>query len=362
MQNQQVVRAKLDHANYTVADAPYEFSTSITLNSDQLDGIRNNEHGQHIPLYEIIDNPEKVEDHIRRRMGFNYSLDDYRKLPVNFVLLDASITGIKSPDANGSLMIGGSLALNAIHGATFPFDEVSTDGRYRKLLPYLAPCHYVNGNPHMFSHTMSHDSTDAEYPLIARGTALNPRIVFPNGETEGTGGMLPFDDDMLVAHAKERLVLHAHAINEDSVYPDGARPSVSEVMSADSRAGGAVKSQYLVAMKNGTFPVAWYMSNDDDKKFHRDEGVVAPLDDFTRRSYHFMDSCNESRATNFKDCCIWWDVDHLKSVPKLKAKLKFKILPIVPYHEKKGKVFIPYQNMVKHLKTTLVKVDKPFNI
>lgn len=360
MQNQEVVRAKLEHANYTVADTPYEFSTSMTLNGDQLERIRNSPDGHHIPLSEIIDEPGKIEEHIRKRMGFNYSLDDHSKIPVNFVLLDASITGIKSPDANGSLMIGGTLATPAVHGATFPYDSVSADGRYRKLLPYLGASHFVNGNPHAFSHTMSPNSTDAEYPLISRGTALNPRIVFPNGETEGTGGTLPSDDDMLVAHARDRLVLHGHAINENSVYPSGARPTISEVMSADSRAGGAVKSQYLVALKNGTFPVAWYMGSDDDKRFHRDEGVVAPLDDFAHRSFHFMDSCNESRATNFNDCCMWWDVDHLKSVPKMKAKIKFKILPIVPYHEKKGKVFIPYQNLVKHLKTTLHRVDKPF--
>lgn len=361
MQNQEVVKAKLDHANYTVADTPYEFSTSITLTNEQLEKIRGSNNGYNIPLAEVIDDHEKVEDHIRRKMGFNYSLDDPAKIPVNFVLLDASIGGIKSPDANGSMMIGGTIAMNAVHGGTFPFDHVTDDGRFRKMLPYYGACHFVNGNPHVFSHVMSPTGVGAEYPLITREMSFNPRVVFPNGETEGTGGALPSDDDMLVAYAKQRLVLHAHAINEDSVYPGGARPTVSEVMSADSRAGGAVKSQYLVAMRNGTFPVAWYMSNEDDKKFHRDEGVVAPLDDFARRSYHFMDSCNESRATNFNDCHIWWDVDHLKSVPKIKAKIKFKILPIVPYHEKNGKVFIPYQNIVKHLKTILVRVDKPFS-
>jgi hypothetical protein len=361
MQNQEVVKAKIDHANYTVADTPYEFSTSITLDEEQLAKIAESEEGHNIPLAEVIDEPEKVEEHIRKRMAFNYSLDDSSKLPVNFILLDASISGIKSPDPNGSMMIGGSIAMNAVHGGTFPFDHVTADGLHRKMLPYHGACHFVNGNPHAFSHVMSPNGIVTEYPMISRGMSLNPRIVFPNGETEGTGGVLPSDDDALVAYAKDRLVLHAHAINENSVYPGGARPTISEVMSADSRAGGAVKSQYLVAMKNGTFPVAWYMTNADDKKFHRDEGVVAPLDDFARRSYHFMDSCNESRSTNFKDCCIWWDIDHLKSVPKIKAKMKFKILPIVPYHDKKGRVFIPYQNIVKNIKTTLVRVDKPFS-
>lgn len=360
MQEQEIVKAKLDHANYTVADTPYEFSTSITLDGDQLDRIKTSENGMHIPLAEVIDEPEKVEESIKRRMGFNYSLDDHSKMPLNFVLLDASVTGLKSPDPNGSMMIGGSIALPAVHAATFPFDDLTPDGRYKKVLPYHLPAHFVNGNAHAFSHTLGHTNVDNEYSLISRGSAISPRIIFPSGETEGTGGVLPEDDAKLVEHAKRHLVLHGHAINENSVYPGNCRPTISEVLSADSRAGGAVKSQHLVALRNGSFPVAWY-GKDQDQKFHRDEGVVAPIDDFTYRTFHFMDSCNESRSTNFKDCCIWWDIDHLKSVPKVKAKIKFKILPIVPFHEDKGKVFIPYQNMVKHLRASLRTVDKPFN-
>ena len=360
MQEQEIVKAKLDHANYTVADTPYEFSTSITLDGDQLDRIKHSNHGLHIPLAEVIDEPEKVEDSIRRKMGFNYSLDDHSKIPVNFILLDTSVTGIKSPDANGSMMIGGAVALPAVHAATFPYEDLSEDGRYRKVLPYKGPSHFVNGNEFAFSHTLAHNNVDNEYPILSRGVAIGPRIVFPSGETEGTGGVLPEDDDKLVEHAKRHLVLHGHAINDGSVYPGESRPTISEVLSADSRSGGAVKSQHLVALKNGSFPVAWY-GKEQDQKFHRDEGVVAPIDDFTYRTFHFMDSCNESRSTNFKDCCIWWDIDHLKSVPKVKAKLKFKILPIVPYHEQKGKIYIPYQNMVKHLRASLRTVDKPFN-
>jgi hypothetical protein len=359
MQEQPIVRAKLDHANYTVADTPYEFSTSMTLTGDQLEKIRASGHGMHIPLSQVIDEPDKVEDRIKRKIGFNYSLDDYKKTPLNFILLDASVTGIKSPDANGSMMIGGAIALPAVHGATFPYEDLTPDGRYRKILPYRLGTNFVNGNEYAFSHTLAHNNVDNEYPLISRGTAISPRIIFPSGETEGTGGVLPEDDDKLVEHAKRHLVLHGHTINENNVYPPNLRPTISEVLSADSRAGGAVKSQHLVALKNGSFPVAWY-AKEQDQKFHRDEGVVAPIDDFTYRTFHFMDSCNESRSTNFKDCNIWWDVDHLKSVPKVKAKLKFKILPIVPFHEQKGKVFIPYQNMVKHLRSTLKTVDKPF--
>lgn len=359
MQHQKVLKAKLDHANYTVADTPYEFSTSMTLNEDQLNKIKNSVNGACIPLVEVIDNPEKIEENIKKKLGFNYSLDDHSKLPFNFILLDAGITGIKSPDANGSLMIGGALAFPAVHAATFPYDDISSDGLYRKILPYRGPCHYVNGNPYAFSHTLAHNNVDNEYTILSKGTAIGPRIVFPNGETEGTGGILPEDDERVVEHAKKHLILHGHAIDDASVYPDDTKPTISEVLSADSRAGGAVKSQHLIALKNGSFPVAWY-SKEQDQKFHRDEGIVVPIDDFTYRNFHFMDSCNESRSTNLNDCCIWWDIDHLKSVPKVKAKLKFKILPIVPFHEQKGKIYIPYQNMVKHIRESLKHVDKPF--
>lgn len=361
MQHQEIVKAKIDHANFTVADVPYKFSTAITLNAEQLERIKNNEEGFPIPLSEVIDDVVKVEDSIKKRMGFNYSMDDYDKMPFNFVLLDASITGIKSPDANGSMMLGGSLTLPAVHAATLPFDEVSSCGRHRKILPYKAPLHFIKGNPHVFTHTLTHTGASLEYSLLDR-SAINPRMIFPGGDVEGTMGALPMDDDELVRHAKQRLVLHGHVINDRSVYPNEAlRPTCTEVISADSRDGGAVKSQHLVALRNGSFPVAWYMSKEADKKFHRDEGVVAPIDDFVHKTYHFIDSCNESRATNFNECCVWWDVDQLKGVPQIKAKLNFEILPIVPYYDKESKVYVPYQNMVKHLRSQILKVDKPFS-
>lgn len=361
MHDQKILKAKLEHANYTVADQPYEFSTTMTLNDDQLKRISTASNGCNIPLSEVIDNYDSVENRIKRVMGDQYSLDDYRKLPLNFLLVDAGISGIKSPDPYGGMTLGGTITLPAVHAATLPTDELTPCKRYRKLLAIDKPHHFINGAPHAFSHTLSHNNVDNEYKLLGSDFKLNHRLVFPSKSAEGSGGVLPSDPKLLVNYVKNGDVfMHGHVVDQDSMYPMG-NPTVTEILSADARQGGSVKSQHLVAVKNGNYPVAWYQNRKEDEKHIRDEGVVVPIDDFAYKTFHFIDSCNEARSTNFNNCCIWWDMDHMNihKLPKITAKLKFKILPIVPHHEE-GKEFVPYQNFVRHLKNEIEHVDKPF--
>lgn len=361
MSDQKILKAKLEHANYTVADQPYEFSTTMTLNSDQLERISASTNGTHIPLAEVIDNYDQVEDRIKRIMGDQYSLDDYKKLPLNFLLIDAGISGIKSPDPYGGMTLGGTITLPAVHAATLPIDELTPCKRHKKLLAIDRPHYFINGAPHAFSHTLSHNNVDNEYKLLGSDFKLNNQMIFPSGEPEGSCGVLPQDSKLLVQYVQNGDVfLHGHVVDQDSMYPLG-NPTRTEILSADARQGGSVKSQHLVAVKNGNYPVAWYQSEKADEKHLRDEGVVTPIDNFAYKTFHFIDSCNEARSTNFNNCCIWWDIDHMNvaKVPKITAKLKFKILPIVPYHSE-GKKFVPYQNFIRHLKNEIVQVPKPF--
>lgn len=361
---QAMIQAKLDHADYTVADTPYEFSTGMTLNRDQIAQIQNNPGGSNIPLAEVIDNYESIEDRIKRLMADQYSLNSHTKLPLNFMLINASIHGIKSPDPYGGMSLGGTLTMPAIKAATTPIDILTPCGKYRRLLPVINhPHYYINGSPHAFCHTMSHNNVDNEYKLLGPESVLNTKLVFPTKETEGmTGGVLPSNHAELIPYARQRASLHLHEANQNSVYPVG-NPTITEMLSADSKQGGALKSQYVVSIKNGNYPTEWYKEKPQDSVHIKDEGVVAPIENFALKTFHFIDSLNESRCANFKNTGIWWDMDHLKceKIPKITAKLKFKILPIVPFHKDGEKEHIPYQNFIRHLKAELDHVDKPFS-
>jgi hypothetical protein len=265
------------------------------------------------------------------------------------------------------MSIGGTLTMPAIHAATMPTDELTPDGQYRKLLSINMPHHFIGGRPHMFHHTMSHNNVDNSYDLLRADSRLNNRLIFPSTKkTEGSGGTIPSENADLVEYVKNKcngVFLHGHTVNNQSMYPSNQRPTMTQMLTSDARDGGTVKTQNLVAVRDGTFPATWYQTKESDRKHIRDEGVVAPIDDYAYKLYHFVDSVNEARATNFKTMGMWMDVDHMKigNIPKITAKIKFKILPIVPYHEE-GKEYIPYHNLVRHLKREIEQVDKPFMV
>lgn len=353
MDEQSIVRAKLDHDElYTIADQPMDLTMTATIDKDQLKAISASREGHVIPIAEVVDNYEDVEASLKKKLAFNYSLDDPSKFPVNFLLLDASISDIQSPDNNGGMVIGGSLALPQMYSSTMSIDDISPCGEYRKIIDHDAPVHYVMGQPHAFSHSLKHSRVDVSHPLITRHSKINPQILFPDGKIRGSGGVPP----PKYAELKNNALLHGHVIDNESMYPEGSYSTVTEMLSADSSGHGGVKSRHLVAIPNKAYPRHWYK---DRKSCDREQGAVVDLGDYASDMFDFIDQYNASRSTNFKKCGIWWNAEILKEVPKIKAKLSFRIVPIVPRHVE-GKELIPYNNFVKHLLSVITKVDKPF--
>jgi hypothetical protein len=369
-EEQPLIKAKLDHANYTVADTPYEFSVKINLDKNQLRRINETKGGLNIPMSDVIEDYPLFKKRLQHVFSDQYSLKDPEKLPLNFLLLNAGITGIKSPDPYGSMGIHGALTMPAVHAATMPTDVTTPDGRFKKILPVNIPHEYKGGDPYVFHHTPTHFNVDNYYDLISHDNVLNNQLVFPSSmNKEGTGGVVPGGGDVnfMMKDLKNRnkgLLMYGHAVNNDTVYPE-CRPTVTEMLTSQARSSRGeanVKSDFLVAIRNGSFPASWYQNDAKERKFVRDEGALTPIDNFANKMYHFIDSCNEARSTNFENCGMWWDIDHLnlEKVPKITAKIKFRIVPIVPYHEGDEKIFVPYHNFVKHLKNQLVEVDQPF--
>jgi hypothetical protein len=353
MDEQSILKAKLEHHSlYTVADQPMDITMTATLNKDQLRSISEAKGGHVIPISQVVDNYDDVVSSLKKKLAFNYSLEDSSKFKLNFLLLDANISDIQSPDNNGGMVIGGSLAFPNMYSSNMPIDEVSKCGKYRKVLDLDAPTHYVTGQPHAFSHALKHSRVDVSHPLMSRYSKLNPILVFPDGTMRGSGGVPPPKFASLANDA----MLHAHTINNDTMYPGNKLSTITEVLSAESSGHGGIKSQHLVAIPNSAWPRSWYT---EKKSCDREEGAVVPLGDYAKDMYEFIDNYNQSRSTNFDKCGIWWNAECLKTVPQIKAKLGFRIVPIVPKH-KEGKELIPYNNYLRHLTHSIRKVDKPF--
>jgi hypothetical protein len=363
-----IIQSKLDHANYTVADRPYEFSTGITLTPTLLEKMNNTRGGCNFQLSEVIDNFPSVETRLKQLFTNQYSLDDPDKFLLNFLLISAGITGIRTPDPYNGRTIAGTLTQPAVHASTMPTDVLSADRQHKKMLPFNFPASFVDGHEHAFTHTLTPEMASHNHILLDGSSMLNDRLIFPqNRDREGTGGSLPPDDDVLVNYVKNKnngVLVHGHSVNNDSMYPtDRHYPTREEMLTADAKKGGVVETQHIVALRDGGFAPTWYDSKDNDRVHKKEKGVQAPIDDFARKTYHFIDSMNEARSTNFHNTGLWMDIDH-GNLPKIKgitAKMSFKILPIVPFH-KEGKEFIMYHNFVKHLKDEIKVVDRPFAI
>jgi len=346
-----LTRMKQDYRdNYTVADQPMDITMSASLNRKHLDAIQDNERGYIVPISEMVDNYDKVEESIKKKLAFNYSLDDASKFPFNFLMLDGSVSDIQSPDNSGGMVLGGSLALPAVSGGTLPTDDVSPCGNYKKVLDHDAPIHYVLGEPHSFSHALKHSNVGSSYPLITRQSKLNQPMLFPTGQIRGTGGVSPTRYNDLI----RKSLLYGHDIRNDTVYPDAKYNTVTETMNVHGMTGG-VTSSNLVGIPHSAWPASWYTER---PSYRNDNGMVVPLDEYASSMYEFIDQYNSSRPTNFNNAGIWWNGEMIKNVPKIKAKLSFRVAPIVPANGD-GKELIPYNNFLKHLSASLRRTDKP---
>lgn len=353
MEEQSILKAKLEHEElYTVADMPMDITMTATLDKEQLEEIGSSKKGHVIPIAKVVDNYDDVVESLKKKLAFSYSLEDPSKFKLNFLLLDANISDIQSPDNNGGMVLGGSLAFPQMYSTTMATDDISPCGKYRKVLDLDAPTHFVMGQSHAFCHSLKHSRVDVSHPLMTRHSKLNPVMVFPDGTIKGSGGVPPPKFATLAKDAR----LYGHVIDNCSMYPDGQFSTITETMTVDGSGNGGVKSQHIVAIPNSAWPRSWYS---DKKSCDREEGAVVPLHDYAKDMYNFIDKYNASRSTNFDKCGIWWNTECLKKVPQIKAKLAFRIVPIVPKH-KDGKEYIPYNNFVRHLTRAINQTDKPF--
>lgn len=352
MDKHSIVKAKLDHENlYTIADQPMDVTMSATLNSDQLDLIKNSRAGHVIPISQVVDHYSDVEDSLKKKLAFNYSLEDHSKLPLNFLLLDASISDIQNPDNRGGIL-GGSLALPQMYAINMPIDDISPCGAYKKILDYDAPVHYVMGQAHSFAHSLRHHN-DSTYPLLARHSRINPQLIFPDGKIRGSGGVPP----PKYADLAKTAVLHGHLIDNESMYPEGSFSTVSEEYAITS--DGKSKSYHVVALPEKSWPRQWYR---DIESRNHDLGALVDLEEYASDAYNFLDKYHASRCTNFDKCGVWWNFKPNKEDAKkeLRVKFNFRIIPIVPKHSE-GKEMIPHRNYMKHLSKVIHTTSKPFN-
>lgn len=362
MNDQAILKAKLEHEeNYTVADSPLVVTMTATLDRDKLRRIAASKDGEVIPVSEIIDNFDDIENNLKKKLAFSYSLvEDPDRFLLNFLLLDCVISDIQSPDNNGGMVLGGSVALPNFYSASTPIDDITSCKKYKKLIDLNAPFHYVLGQPHAFSHSLKHSKVDAEHVLLSATSQLNPKILFPgnnickNNSLQGSGGAIHFTQD---GRLMSDVLLHGHVIDNDTMYPQNKYSTITEVLSAESSGKGGVKSQHVVAIPSTAAPRYWFSKYN---VYDRDQGACVPLPEYAFQTYNFIDQYNASRCTNFRKCGICWNLECLKDVPQIKMKLTFNILPIVQKHDS-GKEFIPYNNFVRHLSNSIIQVDKPFH-
>lgn len=330
---------------YTLADQPLEVSATATLKRDDLMEIRSKSKGHAIALSDLIDNYDDFESQLKKYIAFNYSLDDYDKYDLNFLLLDASIGQIHSPTTN--LVLAASLGLPHVEGISMPYDSV-VDG-YRKLIDYSKPLHFAMGQPHAVVHTMNDKTVNKDYNLLNKDSILNPKLMMPNREIMGSGGAMDCVND--------NLMLHAYNLNNGTVYDDKNHVGRVEVLSADGQKG-TVNSQHLICIPKHVMQNAWY---EKMAQYHRDEGKMVPLQEYSRGLYLFLDSWNQSRSSSFNALSTIFNGQIVKDTPIVKMNYTFRIVPIVPKH-KSGKEHTPFSNFSKHVRDSIPKVDKAFDV
>ena len=149
-------------------------------------------------------------------------------------------------------------------------------------------------------HPFNNSTVDKSYELLRKDMLLNQPLLFPDGKVRGRGGRLP---DVL---DERSIMLHGHTISNDSAFPDGQRPTVSEALSA----GDGVVSEYFVALPKNSYPRSWYAG---EPKYNHESGAVVPLPHFVGGVYEFIDNMNSSRVTNFKDSGVWFVFQALRN-------------------------------------------------
>lgn len=352
-----IFKSKIEHLeSKTYTDSPIEFTTSATLLKKDLEGIRSNADGKVMTWGEMIDNRAAVEDYIRANVNFTHKLgkDKEGDNAFNFILSDAKVHGIQSPDPNHGLLLAGTAAFPHIEGMNYPGHQ--HNGVWRKVFDLNRPRFLGLGQPHSFGAIPKHHHSNDEHILFHVDSQTMPRVMYPDGEIHGAS---PFavsfkerDDGSLQVVPRGPGMMHGHMVNNGSVYGGLAvRPRVSTHLRPT--AGDGVVTEEHVLIPPGIYQESWFSKS---PQYHTDKGPMVPLKEYAEGTYDFLDQLNSTRVTNFDSSGIWWNAQYLKEIPCIKMFLTFRIVPIVDYHSEGAKT-VPYQNLLKHVKGELEEVD-----
>lgn len=355
MSEHPIFKSKVEHLeSKTYTDSPIEFTTSATLKKNDLDKIRTTAGGDVLTWGQMIDNRAAVEDYLKRVIASQHSLGEHDKYDLNFLLSDVKVSDIQSTDNNGGLVLAGSLAMPHIEGMTHPTHY--HNGKFRKVFDVSRPSNLAMGQPHSFMHALKHSNVHKEYPLITVDSQTLPHVMYPNGEIHGGNRFaVKYDerpDGTLQVVPQGPGMMHGHMISNDQVYGDiEARPMVSTHLVP--MASGGVNTENRVLIPPKIYQESWFAKS---PQYHTDKGPMVPLDEYVQGNYDFLSQLDSSRSTNLDSSGIWWDVQYLKDVPCIKMFLTFRIVPIVDFH-KEGTKTVPYNNLLRHVKSQLVEMD-----
>lgn len=341
MSEHYLVKKKGEYGNkFTLADQPLHLSVTGKLTSDMVSKIADSgSSGYFVAFDEMIDGFDNVHDSLKREMDFNYSPpgeipDDQLK----FLLQNAEIRSIHTPVEKAGLQIGGTLAMPAISGLTFPVDEgfVHWDnkpGVWRKIYDLNKKRKFVLGQPHAFDHTLKHSNIGLSHPLIDVDSLANHKILFPNATN-----VLPTGPPLL----------YAHDVSNDTIYDD-EQPTVSEVTKATD--AGSFENVTFVYLPESTFLRQWHKKH---AKYDVEGGARVPIEEHVLSTYKFLDNIYHNRCTTFDKSGIVWNARMVDKKSPVLFNLEFMIHPIVPNHE--NMELIPYLNFKKHAAVSFPKI------
>jgi hypothetical protein len=298
-----------------------------------------------------VDNFKEMKKNVMRGLKFNYSLEkmDPEKDKLALLLLDASITGVSSPDNNGGVVAGSSLTYPKMSGTDFPYDDV-VDG-HRKLLSHNKPIHYVMGKPHMARHDLKHTNVDKTLELVGSDSVLHHPMLMRDSKVYGKAGGK-------VVKVSNDLLMHGHTITDDLAFASGQRPKVSEMNTVDSRDGGVVKSKKFVSLPNSVYPKSMF-DGEDYEKYIQEHGAVVPIEDYAEAMFQLRRELDNARSFDLEKLGIAWNVKSNRDLPGITYTIQLRGVPIVDrYKDNQG--LVPLLNYERHLENSLEEEEKPF--
>lgn len=350
MKANKIYQAKEAHRDMTVTDAPITISADFEIDAKTLARAAASKNGVVLSLSDIILDADAIEKRVVDVLSSNYfpKDDDYK---LNFLLVSSEIKDLNSTMKSG--YVGFSTAFSAMYGCSLPTDVISTCGKYRKMLDMDKPMSFLKGKEHSAVHCFGVPCRNS-YELLCRSSRLNPKMVFPDNTCHGSGGSMPQD-----FHEVKKSHLHGHAVDNDTMYAGGPLSTLSETVKLQKeRSLSEYQTDLIVGLPKESYPHSWYAN--DDSLTH-EKGVMIELDRYVSNMFDFMDTLNQSRSTNFRKCGMWIDAKlDSADVQPVFGQIEMRIIPIVPLIPS-GKEHIPFCELRRHVKNSLVATKNPFD-